>query len=298
MQELAFDAQVAVVTGAGGGLGRQYALALAARGARVIVNDVGSSVSGEGADEGPAAAVAREITDAGGEAVPDAHSVATAAGGAAIIAPAVEAFGRIDILINNAGVLRDKAFHNLTDELLDPVIDVHLKGAFNVTRPAWPKMREQGYGRVLMATSNSGLLGNFGQSNYGAAKMGLVGLTRVLAAEGAKYNIKVNAIAPLARTRMTEELLGPLVTKLAPELVAPVAVWLVHRDVGVSGEVYSAAGGRVARFFTGLTRGYYNPALTAEDVRDHFDEVRDQSGYIVPAGPADEYAQLMEIWGS
>ncbi|HTW10472.1 MAG TPA: SDR family NAD(P)-dependent oxidoreductase [Acidimicrobiales bacterium] len=298
MQELAFDAQVAVVTGAGGGLGRQYALALAARGARVIVNDVGSSVSGEGADEGPAAAVAREITDAGGEAVPDAHSVATAAGGAAIIATAVEAFGRIDILINNAGVLRDKAFHNLTDELLDPVIDVHLKGAFNVTRPAWPKMREQGYGRVLMATSNSGLLGNFGQSNYGAAKMGLVGLTRVLAAEGAKYNIKVNAIAPLARTRMTEELLGPLVTKLAPELVAPVAVWLVHRDVGVSGEVYSAAGGRVARFFTGLTRGYYNPALTAEDVRDHFDEVRDQSGYIVPAGPADEYAQLMEIWGS
>jgi len=298
VQELAFDAQVAVVTGAGGGLGRQYALALAARGARVIVNDVGSSVSGEGADEGPAAAVAREITDAGGEAVPDAHSVATAAGGAAIIATAVEAFGRIDILINNAGVLRDKAFHNLTDELLDPVIDVHLKGAFNVTRPAWPKMREQGYGRVLMATSNSGLLGNFGQSNYGAAKMGLVGLTRVLAAEGAKYNIKVNAIAPLARTRMTEELLGPLVTKLAPELVAPVAVWLVHRDVGVSGEVYSAAGGRVARFFTGLTRGYYNPALTAEDVRDHFDEVRDQSGYIVPAGPADEYAQLMEIWGS
>jgi NAD(P)-dependent dehydrogenase (short-subunit alcohol dehydrogenase family) len=176
------------------------------------------------------------------------------------------------------------------------VLDVHLKGAFHVTRPAWVKMREQNYGRVLMATSNSGLLGNFGQSNYGAAKMGLVGLTRVLAAEGARYGIKVNAIAPLARTRMTEDLLGPLSEKLGPELVAPVAVWLVHRDVPVSGEVYSAAGGRVARFFTGLTTGYYNASLTAEDVRDNFDRIRDEDGYTVPGGPADEIAGLLEAW--
>jgi len=173
---------------------------------------------------------------------------------------------------------------------------MHLKGAFFVTRPAWVKTREQHYGRVLMATSSSGLLGNFGQSNYGAAKMGLVGLTRALAAEGARYDIKVNAIAPLARTRMTEGLLGPLTARLSPELVAPVAVWLVHRDVPVTGD-YSAAGGRVARFFTGLTTGYYNPKLTAEDVRDNFAQVRDETGYTVPAGPADEAAGLLEAFG-
>lgn len=297
MAELGFDGEVAVVTGAGGGLGRQYVLGLASRGARVVVNDLGSSVSGEGSSNGPAELVAKEVRDLGGEAVADTHSVATPEGGEALVNTAVEAWGRVDILINNAGILRDKAFHNLTAELLDPVIEVHLKGAFNVTRPAWLKMREQSYGRVLMATSNSGLLGNFGQSNYGAAKMGLVGLTRVLAAEGAKYNIKVNAIAPLARTRMTENLLGPLAEKLSPELVAPVAIWLVHRDNPVTGEVYSAAGGRVARFFTGLTRGYYSAGLTPEEVRDHFDQVRDETGYVVPAGPADEIAQLLEIFG-
>ncbi len=297
MTELSFDGQVAIVTGAGGGLGRHYALALAARGARVVVNDVGTSLSGEGSDEGPAHRVADEIRDAGGEAVADTHSVTTPEGGEGIVTTALDTFGRVDVLVNNAGVLRDKAFHNMTPELVGPVLDVHLRGAFNVTRPAWSRMREQNYGRVLMATSNSGLLGNFGQSNYGAAKMGLVGLTRVLAAEGARHDIKVNAIAPLARTRMTETLLGPLADKLAPEVVAPVAVWLVHRDVPVTGEVYSAAGGRVARFFIGLTPGYYNAELTPEDVRDHFDEVRDEAGYSVPAGPADEIARLLEVWG-
>lgn len=296
MDELGFDGQVAIITGAGGGLGREYALALASRGARVVVNDVGSSVTGEGADDAPAARVAREIQDIGGEAVADAHSVANPEGGEAIVRTALEKFGRVDILINNAGVLRDKAFHNLTPELLEPVLDVHLKGAFYVTKAAWLKMREQRYGRVLMATSNSGLLGNFGQSNYGAAKMGLVGLTRVLASEGAKYDIKVNAIAPLAKTRMTEEVLGPVVDRLAPELVAPVAVWLVHRDVPVSGEIYSAAGGRVARFFIGLTQGYYNPHLRPEDVRDSFEQIRSEAGYTVPAGPADEFAQLVKLW--
>jgi NAD(P)-dependent dehydrogenase (short-subunit alcohol dehydrogenase family) len=297
MDQLSFDGQVAIVTGAGGGLGRQYALALASRGARVVVNDVGSSVTGEGNDEGPASAVAREILGGGGEAVADTHSVTTPEGGEAIVRAALDAFGRVDILINNAGILRDKAFHNLTPELLAPVLDVHLRGAFNVTKPAWVKMREQHYGRVLMATSNSGVLGNFGQSNYAAAKMGLLGLTRVLAIEGAKYDIKVNAIAPLARTRMTEEILGPLVEKLAPELVAPVALWLVHKEVPVTGECYSAAGGRVARFFIGLTEGYYNPALTPEDVRDNFDKVRDETGYIVPATAADEFAQLAKLFG-
>jgi NAD(P)-dependent dehydrogenase (short-subunit alcohol dehydrogenase family) len=296
MADLGFDGSVAIITGAGGGLGRQHALLLASRGARVVVNDVGGSVTGEGASEGPAQAVVQEIVDAGGEAVADNHSVSTVEGGEAIVQSAIDAFGRVDIVINNAGILRDKAFHNLTPELLEPVLDVHLRGAFHVTKPAWLHMRAQGYGRVLMTTSNSGVLGNFGQSNYGAAKMGLVGLTRVLAAEGAKYNIKVNAIAPLARTRMTEDVMGDLAEKLDPTLVSPVALWLVHPDVPVSGEVYSVAGGRVSRFFIGLTHGWYSPTLTAEDVRDHFDEIRSEEGYTVPSGPIDEYAQLIEWW--
>jgi NAD(P)-dependent dehydrogenase (short-subunit alcohol dehydrogenase family) len=294
MADLGYDGRVAIVTGAGGGLGKQHALLLASRGARVVVNDLGGSVSGEGADRGPAEAVAQEIRDRGGEAVSDGNSVSTPEGGGALVQAALDAYGRVDIVINNAGILRDKTFHNLTPELLEPVIDVHLKGAFYVTRPAWAKMREQGYGRVVNTSSNSGILGNFGQSNYGAAKMGLVGLTRVLSAEGAKYNIKVNAIAPLARTRMTEEVLGAAVTQLDPELVSPVVAWLAHEDVPVTGEIYTVGGGRVARFFIGMTRGYYNPKLTVEDVRDHFAEIRDESGYTVPTAPADEIRMVLE----
>jgi NAD(P)-dependent dehydrogenase (short-subunit alcohol dehydrogenase family) len=288
MEDLGFDGRVAIVTGGGGGLGKQHALLLASRGARVVVNDIGGSVSGEGADKGPAEAAAQEIRELGGEAVSDTHSVSTPEGGQAVVQTALDAYERIDIVINNAGILRDKTFHNMTPELLDPVLDVHLKGAFYVTRPAWVKMREQGYGRVVNTSSNSGILGNFGQTNYGAAKMGLVGLTRVLAAEGAKYNIKVNAIAPLARTRMTEDLLGEAVAQLDPELVSPVVAWLVHEDVPVTGEIYSVGGGRVARFFIGMTHGYYNPKLTLEDVRDHFADIRDETGYTVPSGLADE----------
>jgi len=295
---LRFDGQVAVVTGAGGGLGRLYALALAARGAKVVVNDAGVSVAGEGASAGPAASVAQEIVASGGEAVADSHSVATLEGGEAVVATAVEAFGRVDVVVNNAGVLRDKAFHNLTDEQVTAVVDVNLKGAFYVTKPAWAKMREQAYGRVLMVTSASGLLGNFGQANYAAAKMGLVGLTRALAIEGAKHGIKVNAIAPLALTRMTQGVFGELEGRLAPELVVPVVLLLVHNDVPVSGEVLSAAGGRVARYFVGLTRGYYSPELTPEDLRDHFAEVLDEADYTVPAGLAGELAVLKGIWAA
>jgi NAD(P)-dependent dehydrogenase (short-subunit alcohol dehydrogenase family) len=288
MSELGFDGKVAIVTGAGGGLGRQHALLLASRGARVVVNDLGGSVHGDGSDKGPAETVVAEITDQGGEAVAEGSSVATAEGGETLVNTAIDAFGRIDIVVNNAGILRDKTFHNMTPDLLDPVIDVHLKGAFHVTRPAWIKMREQGYGRVVNTSSNSGILGNFGQSNYGAAKMGLVGLTRVLAAEGAKYNIKVNAIAPLARTRMTEDLLGDAASRLDPEAVSPVVVWLAHEDVPVSGEVFSVGGGRVARFFIGMTEGYFDPKLTVESVRDNFERIRDPEGYTIPGGPADE----------
>ena len=294
MADLGYDGKVAIITGAGGGLGREHALLLASRGAQVVVNDLGGSVSGEGGDAGPAERTAKELNDLGGVAVADTNSVSTPQGGEAIVQTAVDNFGRVDILINNAGILRDKTFHNMTPELLDPVLDVHLKGAFNVTRPAWIKMREQSYGRVVNTSSNSGILGNFGQSNYGAAKMGLVGFTRVLAAEGAKYNIKVNAIAPVAKTRMTEELLGGAGDKLDPRLVSPIVAWLAHEECPVTGEIYSAAGGRIARFFIGLTHGYYNPELTLEDVRDHFEEIRAEDGYIVPSGPNDELALLLK----
>jgi NAD(P)-dependent dehydrogenase (short-subunit alcohol dehydrogenase family) len=214
--------------------------------------------------------------------------VATPEGGEAIVQTALDRFGRIDIVVNNAGILRDKAFHNMTDDLVQPVFDVHLRGAFNVTRPAWAKMREQGYGRVVNTASSAGILGNFGQASYGAAKMGLVGLTQVLAIEGAKYNIKANAISPIARTRMTEEVLGNLVEFVDPAAVAPVVAWLVHEDCPVSGNVYSVGGGRVARFFIGLTPGFLDKALTPESVRDHFDEINDPEGYVILDQATDE----------
>ena len=216
MGDIRFDDRVAIVTGAGGGLGREHALLLASRGAKVVVNDLGGATDGTGASAGPAEQTVKEIEGLGGVAVADTSTVATVEGGQAIVDTALAAFGRVDIVISNAGILRDKAFHNLTPELLDPVLDVHLKGAFHVIRPAWVKLREAGYGRVLVTASNAGILGNFGQTNYGAAKMGLVGLARVLAQEGARYNIKANVLAPIARTRMTEELLGPLAPKLDP----------------------------------------------------------------------------------
>ena len=298
MADLGYDGKVAIITGAGGGLGREHALLLASRGAQVVINDLGGSVSGEGGDEGPAHTTAKEIEDLGGVAVADTNSVATPEGGEAIVKTAVDAFGKVDIVINNAGILRDKTFHNMTPELLNPVLDVHLKGAFHVTRPAWIKMRENGYGRVVNTASSAGVLGNFGQSNYGAAKMGLVGLTRVLAQEGAKYNIKCNAIAPVAKTRMTEDILGALADRLEANLVSPLVAWLVHEECPTTGEIYSAAGGRIARFFIGLTEGYYNPKLTAEDVRDHWDDIRNEDGYIVPNSPGDEFAQLMKVFNS
>ena len=294
MADLGFDGKVAIVTGAGGGLGRSHALELARRGARVVVNDLGGSVDGTGESASAAQKVVDEIVAAGGEAVADHNSVATPEGGEAIVQTALDNFETVDIVINNAGILRDKTFHNLTPELLEPVIQVHLLGAFYVTQPAWKIMREKGYGRVVNTSSNSGLLGNFGQSNYGAAKMGLVGFTRVLANEGKSKGIKVNAIAPVAKTRMTEDLLGPLGDKLEASEVTPTVVYLAHEDCPVNGEIYSVAGGVVARYFIGLTQGWYSEGHTAEDVRDNFDQIRDETGYIVPEDPSGELQKLLK----
>jgi len=293
MADIGFDERVAIITGAGGGLGREHALELARRGARIVVNDLGGSVSGEGGDVGPAQQVAEEIVALGGEAVADTNSVATADGGKALVQTAVDSFGTVDIVVNNAGILRDKSFHNLTPELLEPVIQVHLLGAFYVTQPAYLIMREKGYGRIVSTSSNSGILGNFGQANYGAAKMGLVGFTRVLAIEGRKFNIRANAIAPVAKTRMTEEMFGAAGEALDPKLVSPLVAYLASEACPVSGEVYSAAGGIISRFFIGLTPGYYNPDLTAEDIAEHWDDIRDEAGYIVPDDSSGEISKIV-----
>jgi NAD(P)-dependent dehydrogenase (short-subunit alcohol dehydrogenase family) len=286
--DLGFDGKVAVITGAGGGLGRSHALELARRGALVVVNDLGGSVDGTGSGTTAAQAVVDEIKAAGGEAVANYDSVATAEGGRNIVKTAVDTFGRVDIIINNAGILRDTSFKNMTPEMLEPVLDVHLKGAFYVTQPAWEQMREQGYGRIINTSSGAGIFGNFGQTNYGAAKMGLVGLTRVLAVEGAKYNIKANAIAPVAKTRMTEDLLGPAADKLLPESVTPVVTYLASEECSVSGEVYSVGGGRVARVFIGVTPGITDTELSAEMVRDQLDQIRSAESYEVPANLTEE----------
>ena len=288
MADLGFDGKVAVITGAGGGLGRSHALELARRGALVVVNDLGGSVDGTGSGTTAAQAVVDEITADGGDAVANYDSVATPEGGRAIVQTALDRFGRVDIVINNAGILRDASFKNMGPDNVDPVLDVHLRGAFNVTQPAWEHMRAQNYGRIVNTSSGAGLFGNFGQTNYGAAKMGLVGLTRVLAVEGAKNNIKVNAIAPVAKTRMTEDLLGPVADKLLPESVTPVVVFLAHEDCPVTGEVYTLGGGRVARVFLGVTKGVFDPNLTAETVRDRFAEIRDEEGYEIPPTMNDE----------
>jgi NAD(P)-dependent dehydrogenase (short-subunit alcohol dehydrogenase family) len=314
MTDLRFDGRVAVVTGAGRGLGRQYALLLASRGARVVVNDLGGSVTGEGAGHEAAAATVRDIVDLGGTAMVDTNSVATPDGGRAIIATALNTWGRIDVLINNAGTVRDSSFVDMTDDLVSPVLDVHLKGAFYVTRPAWQAMRDSGYGRVVNTCSAAGILGAERMSNYGAAKGGLVGLTRVLAAEGAASNIRVNAVAPIAATRMldyslssvadlsdpaaaaaADAVMEPFLDRLDPALVAPVVAFLAHADCPVSGEVFTVGAGHVAQFFTGRTKGYYNPALSVEDVASHLNEIRDRDGYTVPAGPGDEMAELFTV---
>ncbi len=292
-----FQDRVAVVTGAGGGLGRAYALLLASRGASVVVNDLGGSLHGDGSDTGAADAVVEEITETGGVAVADYSSVADPEGGAAIVAHAVDAFGRVDILISNAGILRDRTLLNMDVDDLRSVLSVHLDGAFYVTKPAFRVMKDQQYGRIILTSSGSGIFGNFGQTNYAAAKAGLVGLMNALKLEGAKYNVLVNAVAPIAQTRMTEEILGEMADKFDPESVAPAVAYLASEENQRTGELWSVGGGSVSRVFTGLCEGYFkHPVregpLTVEDVAGHIDEVRIEDGYIVPFSSRDEFAKL------
>ena len=281
MSEVRFDGRVAIVTGAGGGLGRAHALLLASRGAKVVVNDLGGSRDGTGAG-GSAMAdkVVQEIKDAGGEAVPNYDGVDTYEGGENIVKTALDAFGKVDILINNAGILRDRAFHNLTEEDWDKVVAVHMKGSFNVTQPAFRAMRQNSYGRIVFTTSGAGIFGNFGQTNYSAAKMAVCGMMNTLKLEGAKYNIHANTIAPIAASRLTEDILPPqIMDKLQPELVSPMVCYLCSEECAESGSIFTAGGGHFGRAAMVEGPGTFiaGEPPTLEQIRENLDKIKDMT---------------------
>jgi NAD(P)-dependent dehydrogenase (short-subunit alcohol dehydrogenase family) len=290
-----FDGRVAIVTGAGGGLGRRYALDLAARGCRVVVNDLGGARDGTGGSSAMAEAVVEEIRAAGGEAIAHGTSVTDEAGVADMVARAKADLGGVHILINNAGILRDKTFAKMEIADFRAVLEVHLMGSVICTKAVWDLMREQAYGRILMTTSSTGLYGNFGQANYGAAKLGLVGLMKTLALEGAKFNVRVNTIAPLAATRMTEDLMPPaLLEKMGPETVAPAALYLVSEEAPTNLVLNAGGGGFEAAFVT-LTKGIHVAAadMAPETIAARIAEIRDRTGELVPdTGSAQAQAAL------
>ncbi|MDI9570368.1 MAG: SDR family NAD(P)-dependent oxidoreductase [Pseudomonadota bacterium] len=291
--EIRFDGRVAVITGAGGGLGRVYALEFAKRGARVVVNDFGVARDGAGGGvSSPADAVVAEIKAGGGEAVANYDNVATPAGGEGIVKAALDAFGRVDILINNAGIIRDKGLLKMTPENWQAVLDVHLNGAYHVTRPAFAAMRDQGYGRIVMTTSAAGLYGNYGQTNYASAKLGLVGFMNSLKQEGRKYNITVNAVAPIAASRLTEDVLPPdIFAQLKPEFVAPIVLYLASEACGETGNIYNAGMGYYNRAAIltgpGTVVGDGRRIPTVEEVAANWEKIRNMRG-------AKEYSQLMD----
>jgi NAD(P)-dependent dehydrogenase (short-subunit alcohol dehydrogenase family) len=284
--QLRFDDRVAVVTGAGRGLGRAYAQLLAARGAKVVVNDVGGDLDGDGIDSGPAEQVVGEITAAGGKAVACSASVATREGGEAIINTALEHYGTVDILVHNAGNVRRGLLKDMSYEDFDAVLDVHLRGAFHVVRPAFPVMCEAGYGRIVLTSSIGGLYGNHGVANYAAAKAGVIGLSNVAALEGAADGVRCNVIVPAAVTRMADGIDTSAYPPMGADLVAPVVGWLAHESCSVTGELFIALAGRVARAVIAESQGVCRPSWTVEDVGSHLGAIRDvQAPLIFPVVP-------------
>jgi NAD(P)-dependent dehydrogenase (short-subunit alcohol dehydrogenase family) len=281
MSELRFDDRVAVITGGGRGLGRSYALLLASRGAKVVVDDPGGSLKGEGVDTGPAEEVAREIRALGGQAVACTASVATPAGGNAIIQTALDHFGRIDVLIHNAGNVRAASLKEMTQADFDAVLDVHLRGAFHVVRPAFPLMCKAGYGRIVLTSSIGGLYGNHRVANYGVAKAGLIGLSNVVALEGAAEGVKCNVIVPGAVTRMAEGIDISAYPPMTPELVAPVVGWLAHESCSITAEMLISIAGRVARAFIAESPGVYRSSWSIEDVAREMQAIRKTDAPVV-----------------
>lgn len=290
MGRIDFDGRVAIITGAGRGLGRSYALELAGRGAAVVVNDFDGAAATE---------VVEEISRAGGRATAAVASVAEVEGGQAIVDAALSSFGRVDVLVNNAGILRDRAFHKLEQADVDAVLGVHLRGAFAVTRPAFTAMRDAGYGRIVFTTSSVGLFGNFGQTNYAAAKLGIVGLARSLAVEGRRQQILVNVVAPSAATAMTGEMYGDLAETFSTEQVTPMTVFLASEQCDVTGQIYWAGGGRFARVDLVQSAGWVSgeATTTAEQVRDHLAEIDDMSDAFTPPDAMSELARAMKELG-
>jgi NAD(P)-dependent dehydrogenase (short-subunit alcohol dehydrogenase family) len=285
--DLRFDDRVAVITGAGRGLGRSYALLLGSLGAKVVVNDPGGSLTGEGADAGPAEQVVKEITAAGGEAVANTETVATAEGGKAIVASAIDHYGRLDVLVHNAGIVRSAPLTEMTYEDFDAVLDVHLRGAFHVVRPAFPLMVEAGYGRVVLTSSIGGLYGNHRVANYGMSKAGMIGLNNVVALEGAEHGVTSNIIVPGAVTRMAEGIDTSVYPPMGPELTAPVVGWLAHETCSITGEMLVSIAGRVARAFVAETPGVYQPSWTVGQVGEQIAAIRDTTDpWILPVVPS------------
>lgn len=294
MSELRFDDRVVIVTGAGNGLGKSHALAFGARGAKVVVNDLGGSATGEGADKSAADQVVDEIVAAGGEAVASHDSVTD---GEKIVQCALDNFGRLDVVVNNAGILRDKSFHKMTEEDWDLVYNVHVKGAFKVSHAAWPHLREQEYGRLIFTASAAGIYGNFGQANYAMAKLGLHGLCQTLALEGGKRNIIANTIAPIAGSRLTATIMPPqILEQLKPEFVTPLVLKLCHEEHQDNGGLYEVGAGWIGKLRWERTRGHGFPiseTLSPEAIVEHWSSITDFTDADHPGGGQEALMAIM-----
>jgi len=294
MSELRFDDRVAVITGGGRGLGRAYALLLAERGAKVVVNDLGVSMKGDDASAGPAQDVVDEIVAAGGQAIANTDSVATPEGGKAIVRAALDAFGRVDIVIHSAGNVRKAPLKDMSYEDFESVLSVHLRGGFHIVREAFPLMCDQGYGRIIMTSSINGLYGKSDNVNYATSKAGLMGLSNTAAIEGAAHGVKSNVIVPAAVTRMSEGIDTSQFPPMEPEMVAPAVAWLAHEDCSISGEMLVAMGGRIGRAYVSESRGVYHPSWTVEQVAADIDAIRDTSDpKLFPPVPDGQLEHLM-----